>query len=161
MLTAIAAVDADFGIGKNGDLLFHIPDDMKFFRRTTLGHTVIMGRKTLESLPNSKPFKDRKNIILTRDPNFKVENAVTANSVNEVAKLAENDEEIFVVGGGEIYKQLLPYCKKALITKISSNANAEIFFPDLDKSDEWELTQASDEYEYEGLKFYFCTYEKI
>lgn len=161
MLTAIAAVDADFGIGKNGDLLFHIPEDMKFFRKTTLGHTVIMGRKTLESLPNSKPFKDRTNIILTRDPNFKVESAITANSVNEVAKLAENGEEIFVVGGGEIYKQLLPYCKKALITKISSKANAEVFFPDLDKSDDWKLTKASDEYEYEGLKYHFCTYEKI
>ncbi len=161
MLTAIAAVDADFGIGKNGDLLFHIPEDMKFFRKTTLGHTVIMGRKTLESLPNSKPFKDRTNIILTKDPNYKVENAITVNSVNEVAKLAENKEEIFVVGGGEIYRQLLPYCKKALITKISSNANAEVFFPDLDKSDEWKLTQASDEYEYEGLKYHFCTYEKI
>lgn len=161
MLTAIAAVDINFGIGKNGDLLFHIPDDMKFFRRTTLGHTVIMGRKTLESLPNSKPFKDRKNIILTRDTKFKVENAVTTNNISEIAKLSENSEEIFVVGGGEIYKQLLPYCQKALITKISSNAGAEIFFPNLDKSEDWKLTQASDEYEYEGLKYRFCTYEKI
>lgn len=161
MLTAIAAVDINFGIGKNGDLLFHIPDDMKFFRRTTLGHTVIMGRKTLESLPNSKPFKDRKNIILTRDTKFKVENAITTNNISEIAKLSENSEEIFVVGGGEIYKQLLPYCQKALITKISSNADAEIFFPNLDKSEDWKLTQASDEYEYEGLKYRFCTYEKI
>lgn len=161
MLTAIAAVDADFGIGKNGDLLFHIPEDMKFFRKTTLGHTVIMGRKTLESLPNGKPFKERTNIILTRDPDFKVENASTVNNINDVTDFAEKDEEIFIVGGGEIYKQLLPYCKKALITKINSHADAEIFFPNLDKSDEWELTQFSDEYEYEGLKYRFCTYEKV
>lgn len=161
MLIAIAAVDADFGIGKNKDLLFHIPEDMKFFRSTTLGHTVIMGRKTLVSLPNGKPFKDRHNVVLSRDESFAPDGVEVLRNVADAAKFAESEEEIFVCGGGEIYRQLLPYCKKALITKIDAHADAEVFFPNLDELPEWKLTQCSDEHEHEGLKYRFCTYEKI
>ena len=100
MLTAIVAADADYGIGKNGDLLFHIPEDMKFFRSTTLHHAVIMGRKTLDSLPNGKPFKDRRNIVLSRDEGFAPEGVEVVHSVEEAVKLADGDEEFFVCGGG-------------------------------------------------------------
>ncbi len=161
MLTAIAAADADYGIGKNGDLLFHIPEDMKFFRSTTLGHTVIMGRKTLESLPNGKPFKDRRNIVLSRDGSFAPEGVEVVHSVEEAVRLAEGEDEVFVCGGGEIYRALLPYCKKALITKIDAQAGAEVFFPNLDELPEWKLAECSDEHEHEGVKFRFCTYTKI
>ena len=161
MLTAIVAADADFGIGKNGDLLFHIPEDMKFFRSTTLGHTVIMGRKTLRSLPNGKPFKDRRNIVLSRDESFAPEGVEVVHSVEEAVRLAEGEDEVFVCGGGELYRELLPYCKKVLITKINAHAGAEVFFPNLDELPEWKLTYSSDEHEHEGLRFRFCTYTKI
>lgn len=161
MLTAIVAADADYGIGKNGDLLFHIPEDMKFFRSTTLHHAVIMGRKTLESLPNGKPFKDRRNVVLSRDKDFAPEGVEVVHSVEEAVKLAEGEEEVFVCGGGEIYRQLLPYCGKVLITKIDAHAGAEVLFPDLDKLPEWRLSECSDEHEYDGVKFRFCTYLRI
>ena len=162
MLTAIAAVSEDWGIGKDGDLLFNIPEDKKHFRRTTLNHKVIMGRKTLESLPGGKPFKDRENIVLSRNSGLSIEGAKVCHSTEEVLTLLESlsDEEIFVAGGGEIYKAMLPYCQKAIITKISGAPPADTFFPNLDESPEWTLSEESDEQEYESLKYRFCTYKK-
>lgn len=158
MITAIAAVSQNWGIGKDNDLLFNIPEDKKFFRRTTLNHTVIMGRKTLQSLPNGKPFKDRRNIVLSRDPNFSAEGAEVCCSVNEVLTLIK-DEDAFVVGGGEIYREFLPCCAKAIITKVEASPDADAFFPDLDKKVDWRLLEQSEEYEYEGLRYSFCTYK--
>lgn len=158
MITAIAAVSENWGIGRDNDLLFNIPEDKKFFRRTTLGHTVIMGRKTLESLPNKKPFKDRRNIILSRDTGFSAEGAEVAHSVNEVLNLVK-DEDAFVVGGGEIYREFLCCCAAALITKVNAAPDADVFFPDLDKAANWKLTEKSEEYTYEGLKYTFCKYD--
>lgn len=163
MVTAIAAVSQSWGIGKNGDLLFDIPEDKKFFRKTTLNHTVVMGRKTLESLPGGKPFKDRENIVLSRNESFSAEGARVFHSIEEILPVLENsrDEEIFIAGGGEIYKAMLPYCRKAIITKVSGNPEADTFFPNLDESPEWVLAGESEEQESEGLRFRFCTYEKI
>ncbi len=158
ILTAIAAVSSSWGIGKNGDLLFNIPEDKKFFRRTTLNHTVIMGRKTLESLPGGKPFKDRNNIVLSRNTDFAPEGVTVCHDVREVLGIIKN-EDAFVVGGGEIYRLMLPYCAKAIITKIDSTPDADTFFPDLDNSANWTLAEQSEEYEYEDLKYRFCTYE--
>ena len=162
MLTAIAAVSADWGIGRNGDLLFNIPEDKKHFRRTTLNHKVIMGRKTLESLPNGKPFGDRENIVLSRNKELSIEGATVCHSTEEVLSLIQSaaDEEIFAAGGGEIYKAMLPYCQKAIITKISGDPPADTFFPDLDESPEWTLSEESEEQEYEGLRYRFCIYKK-
>ena len=162
MLTEIAAVSADWGIGKDGDLLFNIPEDKKHFRRTTLNHKVIMGRKTLESLPDGKPFKDRENIVLSRNSGLSIEGAAVCHSTEEVLNLLRSipDEEAFVAGGGEIYKAMLPYCQKAIITKISGTPPADTYFPDLDKDPEWTLAEESDEQEYEGVKYRFCTYIK-
>ncbi|MDE6710345.1 MAG: dihydrofolate reductase, partial [Oscillospiraceae bacterium] len=116
MITAIAAVSENWGIGKDNDLLFNIPEDKKFFRRTTLNNTVIMGRKTLQSLPNGKPFKDRRNIILSRDKNFTCDGAEVCGSVEEALKLIKETEKVFIAGGGEIYRDMLPYCDKVIIT---------------------------------------------
>ncbi|MDE5740996.1 MAG: dihydrofolate reductase [Oscillospiraceae bacterium] len=157
-MTAIAAVSENWGIGKNNDLLFNIPEDKKFFRRTTLNHTVIMGRKTLESLPNGKPFKDRRNIILSRDTNFCAEGAEVCHSVNEVLNLIKN-EDAFVVGGGEIYRAFLPCCAAALITKVCAEPTADVFFPNLDGAANWKLSEQSEEFVYENLRYSFCTYE--
>lgn len=163
MLTAIAAVSRNWGIGRDGDLLFSIPEDKKHFRRTTLNHTVVMGRKTLESLPDGKPFKDRENIILSRNENFSVQGAEVFHSIEEALAAARNsgDEEIFIAGGGEIYRAMLPFCRKAIITKVSEAPEADTFFPNLDESPEWSLSEESEEQEYEGLKFRFCIYKKI
>ncbi|MDE6764588.1 MAG: dihydrofolate reductase [Oscillospiraceae bacterium] len=159
-MTAIAAVSENRGIGKAGDLLFNIPEDKRFFRRTTLNHTVIMGRKTLESLPNGKPFKDRNNIVLSRDKSFSCDGTTVCGSVGEALKLIGSDEEAFVVGGGEIYKAMLPYCEKAIITKVYAAPEADVFFPDLDEDENWSLEEQSEEYDYEGLKYRFCVYTK-
>lgn len=158
MITAIAAVSESWGIGKNNDLLFSIPEDKKFFRRTTLNHTVVMGRKTLQSLPNGKPFKDRENIVLSRDKNFCCEGAKICGSIEEVLKMIDKDEEAFVVGGGEVYKAMLPYCERAVITKVEADPESDVFFPDLDGDESWELSERSEEQDFEGLKYKFCTY---
>lgn len=160
MITAIAAVSENWGIGKNNDLLFNIPEDKKFFRRTTLHHTVIMGRKTLESLPGGKPFKDRRNIILSRDINFTCEGAEVCGSVEEVLKIIKDEERVFVAGGGAIYRDMLPYCDDAIITKVSGTPEADVFFPNLDESPEWLLMNISGDREFEGLVFKYCVYEK-
>lgn len=160
MVTAIAAVSENWGIGKDNDLLFNIPEDKKFFRRTTLNHTVIMGRKTLQSLPNGKPFKDRENIVMSRDKSFFCEGARVCGSIEEVLNTIDNNEEVFVAGGGEIYNAMLPYCQKAIITKVYAVPEADVFFPNLDDDESWELSEVSEEQDFEGLKYKFCTYLK-
>lgn len=160
MITAIAAVSENWGIGKNNDLLFNIPEDKKFFRRATLGNTVIMGRKTLQSLPNGKPFKDRSNIILSRDANFVCEGAEVCGSIEEALELIKGRERVFIAGGGEIYRDMLPCCDKAVITKVRGKPDADVFFPNLDEDPEWLLMNESDDHEFEGLTFRYCIYEK-
>lgn len=159
MITAIAAVSGNWGIGKDGGLLFQIPEDMKFFRMTTMNHNVVMGRKTLESFPNGKPLKNRTNIVLSGNPDFAPEDVVLCRSIEEaLGVMNQHDDEDFIIGGGEIYKAFLPYCSKALITKVDAVPEADTFFPNLDEDDEWVLAERSEEYDYEGTKFRFCTY---
>lgn len=160
MITAIAAVSENWGIGKDNDLLFNIPEDKKFFRRITLGHTVVMGRKTLQSLPNGKPFKDRSNIILSRDTNFTCEGAEVCGSVEEVLELVKDREKVFIAGGGEIYRDMLPYCDNAVITKVDAVPEADVFFPNLDEDPDWIITNTLDDCKFEGLTFRYCIYEK-
>ncbi len=161
MITAIAAVSENWGIGKDGELLFHIPEDMKFFRMTTLGHTIVMGRKTLLSFPDGKPLKNRNNVVLSRSAELKPEGATVYGTAEEALKyIGAKDSEVFIIGGGEVYREFLPYCKKALITKVNAAPNADTFFPDLDNDPEWEMTEQSEEKEYDGITFRFCTYVK-
>ncbi len=159
MITAIAAVSENWGIGYKGELLFHIPEDMKLFRTVTSGHTVVMGRKTLLSFPNGQPLKNRSNVVLSRSADFKPEGVTVFGSVEEVLKYIENaDGEIFIIGGGEVYREFLTYCQKALITKVQARPEADTFFPDLDKDSEWVMTERSEEKEHNGIRFRFCTY---
>ncbi len=159
MITAIAAVSENWGIGYKGELLFHIPEDMKLFRTVTSGHTVVMGRKTLLSFPNGQPLKNRSNVVLSRSADFKPEGVTVFGSVEEVLKYIENaDGEIFIIGGGEVYREFLTYCQKALITKVQARPEADTFFPDLDKDSEWVMTELSEEKEHNGIRFRFCTY---
>ena len=156
----IAAVSADWGIGKNNGLLFNIPTDMKFFRETTKGKTVILGRKNLESFPGGKPLKNRVNIVLTRNKDFCCEDAVVCGNVDEVLNSGYDLSDAFVIGGEEIYRQLLPYCDTCYITKVSASVPCDKYMVNLDKMPEWILSEQSSETEDNGYKIRFCTYKK-
>ena len=162
-MNLIVAVDKNWAIGLKGDLLVSIPQDMKFFRETTKGKVVAMGRKTLESFPNGLPLKNRVNVVLTSDKNYNGRGAVLVHSIEEMVKELQkyNEEDIFVIGGETIYRQLLPYCKKAYITKIDHAYHADTFFPDLDADPEWEMTGISDEQTYFDLEYVFTIYERV
>ncbi len=162
----IAAADAKWGIGKDNRLLVSIPADMKFFREMTTGHTVVMGRRTLESFPGSRPLKGRKNIVLTSSDSLKADGLWTVHSAEELMTLLSEDpafagEEVFCIGGGSIYRLLLPYCDTAYITRIDHVYEADTFFPDLESDPEWELVQESDEQIYFDLTYHFQTYRRV
>ena len=162
-MKAIAAVGSDWGIGNNNRLLFSIPEDMKFFKETTMGHTVVMGRKTLESFPGGRPLKDRTNIVLTTAKNYDARGAIVVSSRESLLScLYDMDafNDAIVVGGGQVFNDLLEFIDTAYITKVDSQKPADTFFPDLDESGEWEIVSASEEKEFEGLKFRFLTYKR-
>ena len=157
----IVAVGADWGIGKEGDLLFSIPEDMKYFRTMTQGKVVVMGRKTLESLPGGKPLKNRTNLVLSQNPDYTVEGAQVCQSIDEVRKAVRTyaEDDVMVIGGAGIYRALLPYCKRAYVTHVDAIAPADTCFPDLTKEPGWALTQTGEQQEHEGLHYRFCVYE--
>ncbi len=161
-MNLIVAVDQNWAIGYQNKLLVSIPEDMKFFRTTTTGKVVVMGRKTLESFPNGLPLKNRTNIVLTRNPDYHVKDALVLNSVEEVLEsLKQYDtEDVYVIGGDTIYRQLLPYCDVAHVTRIDHAYTADAWFPNLEEDPEWELTGESDEKTYFDLEFTFCRYER-
>lgn len=159
----IVAVDENWGIGANGDLLVRLSDDMKFFKKTTLGKTVVMGRATFDSLPGRKPLPGRRNIVITRDKNFFAEGVEVCNNAEDVFSLAEKDstEDFFIIGGEQIYNYFLPYCKKAFITKIHSKFTADKFIPDLDKIENWTKISEGETLSCQGYDFCFTEYENL
>ena len=161
-MNLIVAVDSNWAIGKENKLLVSIPQDMKFFRETTKGKVVAMGRKTLESFPGGQPLKNRVNVVLTTDKNYKVKDTVIVHSVEEMVEELKkyNSEDVYVIGGESIYRQLLPYCTKAYVTKIDHAYDADTYFPDLDADPEWEMTKISDEQTYFDLEYVFVIYER-
>lgn len=161
-MNLIAAVDRNWAIGLNNKLLVSIPEDMKFFRKTTTGKVVVMGRKTLESFPNGAPLKNRVNIVLTSDRNYQVKDAVIVHSMEELMEELKQypSEDIYVIGGESIYRQLVDLCEVAHITKIDYEYQADAYFPNLDEKEEWKITADSEEQTYFDLEFYFLKYEK-
>lgn len=161
-MNLIAAVDKNWAIGYQNKLLTSIPEDMKFFRQTTTGKVVVMGRKTLESFPGKKPLKNRTNIVLTKNPSYQAEGAIVVHNEDELwEELKKYDsEDIFVIGGESIYRQLLDECDKAYITKIEYAYTADAYFPNLDEKEEWKITAESEEYTCFDLEYFFLTYEK-
>ena len=157
----IVAVSENWGIGKDNDLLFSIPKDMKFFRETTMGKVVVLGRKNLETFPGAKPLPKRTNIIITRNPDYKCDGAIVVNSIEAVTDLGYKDEEIFVIGGEEIYRQMLKFCDTCYVTKVLEYADADRFMVNLDASDEWTLTEAGEKIEDNGHIIQFCRYERV
>jgi dihydrofolate reductase len=131
MISIIVAIAEDYGIGNKNELLWHIPGDLKRFKRLTFGHTVIMGKKTWESLPR-KPLSGRKNIVLTDDPLEIIEFCITAYSIEDALIKCGEDDEIFIIGGGSIYRQFMPVADRLYITHIHKKAPADIYFPYID-----------------------------
>ncbi len=161
-MNLIVAVDKNWAIGYKNQLLVSIPQDMKFFRTTTTGKVVVMGRKTLESFPNGLPLKNRTNIVLTGDKNYKVKDAIILHSVEDVLEELKkyDSEDIYVIGGDSIYRQFLPYCDKAYVTRIDHPYEADTYFPNLEEHPDWEMTQISDEQTYFDLEYVFTIYEQ-
>lgn len=161
MISAIVAVDKNWAIGKNGKLLLSVPEDMKFFKETTMGNVVIMGRKTLESFPQGKPLPNRINIVVTRDLNYKAEDVLVAHSPKEAINLAyEYEKDIFIIGGGQIYAEMLDLCEEIHVTYIDYSYEADTYFPNLDKRPEWVLVAESDEQTHFDIVFYFRKYKR-
>ncbi|MBC5714198.1 dihydrofolate reductase [Roseburia sp. BX1005] len=162
-MNLIAAVDKNWAIGKDNGLLVSIPADMKFFRETTTGKVVVMGRKTLESFPNGLPLKNRVNIVLTTDYSYQVKDAVIVHSKEELEEELQkyNSEDIYVIGGESVYRLLLDACDTAHITKIDYAYEADAFFPNLDENPDWEIVADSEEQTYFDLEFYFLKYQKV
>lgn len=156
----IVAVDQNWGIGKEGDLLTSIPDDMRFFRETTQRRVLVMGSKTLRSFKNSRPLPGRLNIVLTRSE-AKFGGAVSCRSVEQLLSLLSqfSSDDVMVIGGGLIYRQLLPYCSTAYITKMQFDGGADAFMANLDRLGSWEAANESEEKEHEGLKYSFVEYK--
>ena len=162
-MKAIAAVGSDWGIGKKNKLLFSIPEDMEFFKETTMGHTIVMGRKTLESFPGGRPLKGRTNIVITSQRNYDARGAIVVSSRESlISCLYDMDafDDAIIVGGGQVYNDLIEFVDTAYITKVRRKKPADTFFPDLDASGEWEIVSSSEEKEHEGLKFRFLTYKR-
>lgn len=162
-MNLIAAVDRNWAIGYKNELLVRIPEDQKWFRETTTGKAVIMGRKTLESFPNKSPLKNRLNVVITSDMNYSVPGAVVVHSIDEAVEAVRDyaDDDVYVIGGESIYRQMLPLCRTAHITKVDYAYQADAHFPDLDKEEGWKITETSDERTYFDIIYEFVKYERV
>ncbi len=161
-MNLIAAVDRNWAIGIKNKLLVRIPDDMKRFQRMTIGKVVVMGRKTLESFPGGQPLKERVNIVLSENRGYQVKGAVTVHDMEELSRELEQykSEDIFIIGGGSIYRQLLNWCDTAYITKIDYTYQADAWFPNLDEEVDWQVIDESEEQTYFDLEYYYIKYRR-
>ncbi len=161
-MNIIAAVDNNWAIGLGNDLLVRIPNDHKHFRQETTGKVVVLGRKTLETFPQGQPLKNRTNIILTRDQRYQRKDALIVHSIPELLEKLKNypSEDVYIIGGESVYRQMLPYCDVAHITKIDHVYHADAFFPNLDKDEDWEITGESEEQTYFDIAYQFLKYER-
>lgn len=160
-MNIIVAVDENWGIGKDNNLLTHIPEDLKYFKEKTLGKVVVMGRKTFESLPNRKPLPDRVNIVLTTNLNYKIDCMICNNKKELLDRINEyEDNDIFIIGGEHIYKEFIDLCDTFFVTKIYKSFDADKFFVNLDEMDDLEIVWSSEIHSYRGLHYQFFEYRR-
>jgi dihydrofolate reductase len=162
MLSLIVAISENNAIGKAGDLLCYLPDDLKHFKALTTGATVVMGKKTFFSLPR-RPLPNRRNIVLTRDLNFTYENTEVAHSIEDLQTMISTDEMVFIIGGGEVYKQFLPLVNELQITHIHHTwEDADTFFPEIDPTI-WQCVKEEKHFadEKHDYAFTFATYKRL
>ena len=157
MVSIIVAISEDLGIGRNNDLLWHIPEDLKRFKNLTYGNTVVMGRRTWESLPR-KPLPGRKNIVITDIPDERFEGAETAYSIDDALAKCEKDKEIFIMGGGSIYRQFMPLADRLYITHVHKKAPADIYFPEIDRLT-WKVIE-EEEFKSGEVPYTYVIYER-
>ncbi|MBQ0037409.1 MAG: dihydrofolate reductase [Clostridiales bacterium] len=155
-MQAIVAVSNNWGIGKDNELLFHIRADLQRFKELTTGHTVVMGRKTLQSLPGQKGLPGRRNIVLTHNPDFTAPDVETV--CNPLQAVFACGLEDFCIGGESVYRALLPACDRVYVTKVLADAEADAFFPDLDDDPRWQVEHCSEVMEENGTRFQFVEY---
>lgn len=163
-MNIIVNVSKNWAIGRNNELLFHISADMKFFKEHTTGNTIVMGRKTLESLPGSRALPNRTNIVLSRKPDFERENVTVYHSVDELMENIKNldSSSVYVIGGESLYRELLPFCDTAYVTKVDKDVpDADAFMVDLDSHPKWQAESESDIFSANGLDYRFVTYKRI
>lgn len=158
----ILAADKNWAIGKGGGLLCHLPGDLKYFKEKTTGKTVVMGRGTLESLPGGKPLPNRENIVLSGNPEYKVEGAVVLHSQEELFRFLEDrdTDQVMILGGGKVYRDMLPYCDTCYITKIFESFDADTWFVDLDQMEDFQVVWESDVQEEKGIRYRFVEYRR-
>lgn len=155
----IVAVYDDWGIGCDGDQPIALSADRRFFRRMTAGSTVIVGRKTLATFPGGQALPKRRNIVLTRQ-DINIPGVEIAHSPEEAEELCREDEKVFVIGGGTVYRQMLPLCSRAVITKVHTIVPCDTWFPDLDVRPEWEMTEVLESGEENGIRYEMCVYTR-
>ena len=158
-MNAIVVVDDNWNIGREGGLLVHLPGDLKYFKEKTLGKTVVIGRKTLESFPGARPLPGRKNVVLTRNADYRAEGCSVCNSKAELLELVK-DDEVFVSGGEQIYRQFMEDCDTFYVTKIYGSFPADRSFPDLDRMPELQIRWKSQMQEENGIQYQFFKYTR-
>ncbi len=156
----IVAVYDDWGIGRDGTQPVALKADRKFFRETTRGAMVIVGRRTIGDFPGQKPLPGRVNVALTRSE-LEIPGFTMVHSPEEAAELAKTAERAMVIGGGSIYRQMLPLCDKAYVTKVHTTPESDTFFPDLDTDPQWKLDTILQSGEEDGITYDICLYSRI
>lgn len=158
-MNLIVNVTKNWAIGKDNALLVHLSQDMKFFKSHTVGNTIVMGRKTLESFPSAKPLPNRTNIVLSHNSEYRPDGVIVYNSIEELLNNIKDIDNVYVIGGETIYRTLLPYCKRAYVTKVDAVFdNADAFMQNLDDTIGWEIESIGEELEEKGYSFRFVTY---
>ena len=161
-MNMIVAVDSNWAIGNKNQLLVRIPADMKMFRNETINKVVVLGRKTLETFPNAAPLGQRTNIILSTNKDYMVKDAVVVHNIDELLKEVEqyDTSDVYIIGGATVYEAMLPYVDTVYVTKIDHEYEADAFFPNLDKDDDWEVVAESEEQVYFDITYAFVRYER-
>lgn len=160
-MKCIAAVDNNWGIGLKGKLLVSIPNDQKMFRNETIGKVIVLGRKTIETFPNGLALPKRTNIVLSRDNDLKIKDAIVVHNDDQLFyELSKYDsDDIYIIGGESVYKRYVQYCDTAIITKINENYEADAYFPNLDEDENWKVTKESEEQTYFSVEYTFREYK--
>ena len=158
-MNAIVAVDQFWAIGKDGDQLCYLKEDLKRFKALTTGHPVILGRKTLATFPGGRPLKGRRNLVLSRSPDLEIEGAEVYHDLDSLLAAAPADS--FVIGGESVYRALLPYCDRVYVTKISRSWPADVWFPNLDQDPRWRVCRVEPPLEEDHIPYQYVTYERV
>ena len=159
-MIAIVAVDRNWGIGKDGEQLIYIPEDLKRFKNFTTGNAIILGRKTMYTFPGSKPLKNRRNMILSRNPDFKAEGGEVYPDLDSLMAQVTDPDNTYVVGGASVYHTMIGQCDRAFITKIDAEYPADCWFPNLDEDPNWEVEAEGEWMEEDGVRFRYVDYKR-